>query len=108
MVSNWGMSEKLGPVAFSVDETHPFLGREISTNREFSEETARLIDEEVCRFLAEADILATQLLRDNRILLDRLAAALEAEEEIDEPRLIEILGTSPFKTTDKKEEQQGT
>ncbi|MDR0608678.1 MAG: ATP-dependent zinc metalloprotease FtsH [Planctomycetaceae bacterium] len=98
MVSNWGMSEKLGPVAFNVDETHPFLGREINSNREFSEEIAKLIDEEVCRFLADADTLAAQLLRDNRTLLDQLAAALEAEEEIDEPRLIEILGTSPFKT----------
>jgi cell division protease FtsH len=99
MVSSWGMSEKLGPAAFSADETHPFLGREINTNREFSEETAKLIDEEVCRFLAEADILATQLLQNNRTLLDQLAAALEAEEEIDESRLIEILGTPPFKAT---------
>ncbi|MDR2757143.1 MAG: ATP-dependent zinc metalloprotease FtsH [Planctomycetaceae bacterium] len=102
MVSSWGMSEKLGPVAFSVDETHPFLGREINTNREFSEETARLIDEEICRFLSEADALATQLLCEHRTLLDQLAVALEAEEEIEEPRLIEILGTSPFKT-EKKE-----
>ncbi|MDR2441450.1 MAG: ATP-dependent zinc metalloprotease FtsH [Planctomycetaceae bacterium] len=102
MVSSWGMSEKLGPVAFSMDETHPFLGREINTNREFSEETARLIDEEVCRFLAEADVLATQLLREHRTLLDQLAAALEAEEEIEESRLIEILGSPPFKI-EKKE-----
>jgi cell division protease FtsH len=102
MVSAWGMSEKLGPVAFSMDETHPFLGREINSNREFSEETARLIDEEVCRFLAEADALAMQLLIANRQLLDQLAAALEAEEEINESRLIEILGTPPFKT--EKEE----
>jgi cell division protease FtsH len=104
MVSSWGMSEKLGPVAFSVDETHPFLGREINTNREFSEEMAKLIDEEVCRFLAEADILATQLLQNNRTLLDQLAVALEAEEEIDETRLVQILGTPPFKTTNKNEE----
>ncbi|MDR3197716.1 MAG: ATP-dependent zinc metalloprotease FtsH [Planctomycetaceae bacterium] len=105
MVSSWGMSGKLGPVAFSTDETHPFLGREMNTNREFSEETARLIDEEIGKFLADADALATQLLREHRTLLDQLAAALEAEEEIDEPRLVEILGISPFKTIDKKEQE---
>ncbi|MCL2743670.1 MAG: ATP-dependent zinc metalloprotease FtsH [Planctomycetaceae bacterium] len=97
MVMSWGMSEKLGPVAFSTDETHPFLGREIGSAREFSEETARLIDGEVCRFLHEADRLAYQILEQKRELLDNLAAALENEEEIDREAIEAILGTSPYK-----------
>ncbi len=104
MVTCWGMSEKLGPVAYSSDETHPFLGREMATAREFSEETARLIDTEVSSFLAEADALAMQLLMENRNLLDKLAAALEIEEEIDEARLTELLGPSPFKQERKDDD----
>ncbi len=47
MVAHWGMSERLGPVAYRSSEEHPFLGREIYEQREFSENTAQLIDEEV-------------------------------------------------------------
>lgn len=101
MITTWGMSEKLGPIAFSNDETHPFLGREMGTPREFSEETAKLIDEEVCRFLREADNLAYRILEEKRDLLDKLSETLEAEEEIDQARLEDILGPSPFKKEQK-------
>ena len=47
MVTHWGMSERLGPVAFRDGEEHPFLGKEIAEPREFSEHTAQVIDEEV-------------------------------------------------------------
>ena len=49
MVTHWGMSERLGPVAFRTSEEHPFLGKEIDEQREFSEHTAQVIDEEVSR-----------------------------------------------------------
>ena len=58
MVAHWGMSERLGPVAYRTSEEHPFLGREIYEQREFSEHTAQLIDEEVSRILHEADARA--------------------------------------------------
>ena len=47
MVASWGMSEKIGPVSFRQSEEHPFLGKEMHSYREFSEETARLIDVDV-------------------------------------------------------------
>ncbi|GHT30178.1 hypothetical protein FACS18942_11120 [Planctomycetales bacterium] len=104
MVMSWGMSRKLGPVAFSTDETHPFLGREIGSAREFSEETARLIDEEICGFLNEADHLAYQILEQKRELLDKLAEMLENEEEIDRETIEKILGPSPYKDKQKVKE----
>ena len=54
MVTHWGMSERLGPVAFRDSEDHPFLGREMAEPRRFSEHTAQVIDEEVSRLLGEA------------------------------------------------------
>ena len=51
MVTHWGMSDRLGPVAFRDSEDHPFLGREITEPRRFSEHTAQVIDEEVSRIL---------------------------------------------------------
>ena len=53
MVTHWGMSDKLGPMSFRVGEEHVFLGKEIQEPRDFSEETAHLIDEEVRRMLLE-------------------------------------------------------
>ena len=54
MVTHWGMSERLGPVAFRDSEDHPFLGREMAEPRRFSEHTAQVIDEEVSRLLRDA------------------------------------------------------
>jgi cell division protease FtsH len=95
MVTHWGMSERLGPVAYRTSEEHPFLGKEIQEYREFSEETAHVIDEEVARILHEAAERARTLLSDNREQLDKLANEL-AEREILDDREIEILiGPSP-------------
>ena len=55
MVTQWGMSERIGPVFFRASEEHPFLGREMSETRDHSEHTAQVIDEEVSRILREAD-----------------------------------------------------
>ena len=55
MVTQWGMSERVGPVFFRASEEHPFLGREMSETRDHSEHTAQIIDEEVARILREAD-----------------------------------------------------
>jgi cell division protease FtsH len=94
MVAHWGMSEKVGPVACHTGEEHPFLGREIYEQREFSEDTARLIDEEVSRILHEADTRARELLTEQRDKLDALAGALEKREMLDESEVEEILGPS--------------
>ena len=80
MVCQWGMSDKLGPVTFSQGETHPFLGREIAEHKDFSEETARVIDDEIRRIIREQEKKAEDLLESDRDKLDSLAEALLEHE----------------------------
>ncbi len=82
MVTHWGMSERLGPMAFRIGEEHVFLGKEIQEPRDFSESTAAIIDEEVQRLLREADEQAFELLRDNRDKMERMVDALLQREEL--------------------------
>jgi cell division protease FtsH len=96
MVAHWGMSERVGPVAYRTSEEHPFLGREIYEQREFSEHSARVIDEEVSRILHDADAKACDLLAQHRDKLDALATALEQREVLDEIEVEEIIGPSPY------------
>ena len=99
MVSYWGMSERVGPVACHGSNEHPFLGRDVYEQREFSDHTARDIDDEVTRILGEAAIRATKLLSDNRDKLDRLAGALEAREMLDDTEVVEIIGPATPRRT---------
>ncbi len=92
MVAHWGMSEKVGPVACHVTNEHPFLGRDVYEQREFSEHTAQIIDDEVHRMLGEAAERATQLLSDNRDKLDRLAGELETREMLDDTEVVGVIG----------------
>jgi len=97
MVTHWGMSERLGPVAFRANEEHPFLGREIAGPREFSEHTAQTIDEEMVRILREADDRARTLLEQHRDKLDAVAQALEREETLDERQIEELIGPPAYR-----------
>ena len=92
MVGHWGMSDAIGPVAFRHSDEHPFLGKEIHEQRQFSEETTHLIDQEVQRFLTDASDRALQLLTKYRVELKRVAQALLQQETIDKDALTEILG----------------
>jgi cell division protease FtsH len=92
MVAHWGMSERLGPIAFRTSEEHPFLGKEIIENREFSEHTAQLIDEEAGAILRAADERARSMLSEQREKLDALAHALSEKEELDEAEIATIIG----------------
>jgi cell division protease FtsH len=94
MVTHWGMSERLGPVAYRGSEEHPFLGKEFHEQREYSEHSARLIDEEITRILHAADDRARELLAQNRDKLDSLSKALEEQEVLDETEIEEIIGPS--------------
>ncbi len=96
MVTHWGMSEKLGPVAFRDGEEHPFLGKEMAEPRRFSEHTAQVIDEEVVRILREASERARKLLTRYRDKLDVLAGALEREETLDEEDIEELIGPAAY------------
>jgi cell division protease FtsH len=92
MVAHWGMSERVGPVACASSNEHPFLGRDVYEQREFSERTAQIIDEEVSRLLNEAAVRATTLLTDNRDKLDRLSEELEKQEMLDDTEVVGIIG----------------
>jgi cell division protease FtsH len=84
MVCELGMSSKLGPIAYGENEESVFLGREMATRRDdFSESTAREIDEEVRRIVAEQYERARKVIRENRDKLDRLAEALLERETLD-------------------------
>lgn len=92
MVSQWGMSEKLGAVGYSISNEHPFLGREIAEPREFGDETARILDEEVRNTLAAAEAVASDLLQAHRQQLDALIAALLERETLDHAEIEKLFG----------------
>jgi len=94
MVAYWGMSEKIGPVAYRQGEEHPFLGRELHEHREFSEETAREIDMEVQRILQDAAHRATEMLESNRGKLESITQALLKEESLDNNDVTQLIGQS--------------
>jgi cell division protease FtsH len=83
MVTQFGMSEKIGMMAVGDREQEIFLGREFGQRREVSERTAEVVDDEVKRFLDEAHEKARKILNDNRELLERIALALLERETID-------------------------
>jgi cell division protease FtsH len=83
MVREWGMSDRVGPMAWS-SQQHVFLGEDIMTNgREYSDDTAKLVDEEVARILNEQEQRATDLLLKHRRGLELVAEALLEHETID-------------------------
>lgn len=92
MVTRWGMSDKVGTVSFS-DRGSPFNGPAPMEfgNREYSEETARVIDEEVHTIVSEAYEQVKALLREHRPTLDRIAQELRRHEIIDNKQLMAIL-----------------
>jgi cell division protease FtsH len=92
MVTHWGMSDRLGPMSFRIGEEHVFLGKEIAEPRDFSEQTAHIIDDEVQKLLREADERAYTLLENNRDKLDRLVEALLQKEELLKEEIDALLG----------------
>jgi len=92
MVKRWGMSARIGPVTFGKTEELVFLGREISETRDYSEETARIIDEEVRALIVQAAARAKAILVEHRDLLDHLAATLLEVETLQGEDLARVLG----------------
>ncbi len=83
MVCEWGMSEKLGPLTFGKKEEEIFLGREFARHRDYSEETARLIDDEVRTIVASGYEKAKEIIQANRAILHKLANTLLEKEVLD-------------------------
>jgi cell division protease FtsH len=97
MVTRFGMSDRLGPVALGRQQGNMFLGRDIASERDFSEETAAAIDEEVRNLVDQAYRRAKQVLQENRSVLDRLAQMLVEKETVDAQELQDLLNESDVK-----------
>jgi cell division protease FtsH len=95
MVCNWGMSDELGPVTFGKREEHIFLGREFAQSKDFSEETARLIDGAIKNLVLGAYDRARDLLTAHRAQLQGLAQGLLEKETLDSTDIDQILGSVP-------------
>ena len=91
MVCNWGMSDELGPVTFGKRDEHIFLGREISQAKDFSDETARVIDHAIKNLVLNAHDQARNLLAAHRPQLEALAQALLEKETLDSAEIDRIL-----------------
>ena len=91
MVCNWGMSDELGPVTFGKRDEHIFLGREISQAKDFSEETARVIDHAIKNLVFNSYNQAKELLTAHRPQLEALAQALLEKETLDSTEINRIL-----------------
>lgn len=106
MVTHWGMSERLGPVSYKMADDDPFLGRELHQHRQFSENTMRLIDEEVAKFLHGASERAHELLLNNRDKLESLKEQLLAREELTEEEITQVIGPSVHKPAESNGKPQ--
>jgi len=98
MVCEWGMSEKLGPLTLGKQDEEIFLGREMGLHRNFSEETAQLIDSEITRFVDEAHKKAQKLLKENVNKLKAIAQKLLEKEILDGKEIDEIIGLNQTPT----------
>ena len=111
MVCEWGMSEELGPLAYGKKEEQIFLGREISQHRDYSEDTARKIDEEVKKIILDANDRVTQLLDENMDILKAVSMDLLERETItleDMDRIIAELRPDEHGQKEESGDQQKT
>jgi len=97
MVTRFGMSERLGPVALGRQQGGMFLGRDIMAERDFSEETASAIDDEVRNLVEQAYRRAKAVLGENRAILNQLAQMLVERETVDSEELQDLLAVSDVK-----------
>jgi cell division protease FtsH len=91
MVCEWGMSDNLGPLAYGKKEEQIFLGREFAQHRDYSEETARLIDAEISAIVTQSYEKAKEIIQGNMDTLQRLASALLEKEVLDGNQIERII-----------------
>ncbi|MBI5407176.1 MAG: ATP-dependent metallopeptidase FtsH/Yme1/Tma family protein [Nitrospirae bacterium] len=94
MVAQWGMSDRVGPINLGRGEEHPFLGRELSLPKRYSEEMAWLMDQEIQKLIIDAESKATEILTGKRHALDALAEALMKEEMLERADVERIIQAS--------------
>jgi cell division protease FtsH len=97
MVCEWGMSDRIGMIEYSEGEGEVFLARDISRPRNYSEDTARLIDAEIKRFIDEAYQHATEILTENRAKVELIAKALLEFETLDAEQIRDLIETGEMR-----------
>ena len=95
MVTQWGMSDVLGPMVYGEEESEIFLGRQVTTHRNVSEATMQKVDAEVRRIIDEQYALARKILEDNRDKVETMTATLLEWETIDAGQIDDIMSGRP-------------
>ncbi len=95
MVTEYGMTDVIGPQQLGQKDGEPFLGRDMGHRRDYSDEVAATVDAEVRRLIEHAHEEAAEILRQHRKTLDLLADVLVERETVDTPELLEIFGDLP-------------
>ena len=95
MICEWGMSENLGPISYGQKEEPIFIGKEIARHKDYSEETAQKIDEEIKTLVNECLGNANSILSKNRDKLESLANTLVEKETLDDTEIQELLNIKP-------------
>ncbi|UCD12774.1 MAG: ATP-dependent zinc metalloprotease FtsH [Nitrospinaceae bacterium] len=106
MVCEWGMSDKMGPLTYGTKEEQVFLGKDFQTQKNFSDQTAKLIDQEVKTLVMGGYNKAKDIISENREDLEKLAQALLERETLDAEEIRLIIkggdsGTGPLASEDK-------
>ncbi|MEJ2722060.1 MAG: cell division protein FtsH, partial [bacterium] len=107
MITQWGMSDKLGPISFGEREEQIFLGREIHQRQDYSEQTAQAIDAEVSRIVTECYDRAKKILEENMDALHAVAKALLERETLDREEMDLILAGKELPPLKRKNETTG-
>ena len=97
MVTRWGLSERLGPLAYSEEEGEVFLGRSVTQHKTVAEETSHTIDEEIRSFIDRNYKRAEQLIKENIDILHAMAAALIKYETIDKHQIDDLMARRPVR-----------
>ncbi|SUO96285.1 ATP-dependent zinc metalloprotease FtsH [Suttonella indologenes] len=97
MVTQWGLSEKLGPLLYAEEEGEVFLGRSVTRHKNVSDDTAKLIDEEIRLIVDRNYERARQILEDNMDILHEMAKALVKYETIDEGQIDDLMARKPVR-----------
>ena len=97
MITRYGMSDRLGPVALGRQQGNVFMGRDIASDRDFSDETAATIDDEVRNLVEQAYDRCKDVLVSNRHILDKLAEMLIEKETVDAEELQQLLASNKVK-----------
>jgi len=100
MVTQYGMTDRLGAIKLGANNAEPFMGRDLGHTRDYSEDVAAIVDEETKKFLAEAHQEAFDILEQNRDVLDALVLELLEKETLDKAQVAEIF--TPLRRRDRR------